>query len=329
MGRLEEREGASRRPSRVGGWSIESDAANFSVEPTGAEGGKRGVLAGTRVRHGRSDRADREGRAAVDFGGGSAFGEPQQHEARGTSARSCKLWRAKTASNEPTLERRPHPPGRRRSRPGPGAGSLKKGSKGRGPALARGLSEPSGWGDSAIHDRSRLIQCQGPSGTGRGSRSRNRAADSGVFVDLWLRMGSDERDLPADALLTDCRRMADRAKLLPVRWRSREGRAKDGWLRRSARALRDRSIEILDANARDGRGRPRSGPEPGGDRPASRSMTSGWRPSRRAWTRSRACPIHRRGDHIESAAQRARGLPDSRPAGRDLHDLREPAQRHR
>ncbi len=54
-----------------------------------------------------------------------------------------------------------------------------------------------------------------------------------------------------DALLTTCRGMADRAKAASKRLAVAPGSAKDGWLRRSARAIRSRSAEILGANAMD------------------------------------------------------------------------------
>jgi len=52
-------------------------------------------------------------------------------------------------------------------------------------------------------------------------------------------------------LLADCRAMADRAKAASRALALAPGSAKDGWLRRSARAIRARSAEILEANARD------------------------------------------------------------------------------
>ncbi len=55
----------------------------------------------------------------------------------------------------------------------------------------------------------------------------------------------------ADPLLTECRNMADRAKAASRGLAIAPGSAKDGWLRRSARAIRERSAEILEANARD------------------------------------------------------------------------------
>ena len=54
-----------------------------------------------------------------------------------------------------------------------------------------------------------------------------------------------------NALLTECRSMADRAKVASRGLAIAQGSAKDGWLRRSARAIRSRSAEILEANARD------------------------------------------------------------------------------
>jgi glutamate-5-semialdehyde dehydrogenase len=55
----------------------------------------------------------------------------------------------------------------------------------------------------------------------------------------------------ADELKTGCRAMADRARLASRRLAIAQGSAKDGWLRRSAQAIRSRSAEILEANARD------------------------------------------------------------------------------
>jgi glutamate-5-semialdehyde dehydrogenase len=55
----------------------------------------------------------------------------------------------------------------------------------------------------------------------------------------------------ADALLTECHAMADRAKIASRALAIAPGSAKNGWLRRSAQAIRQRSAEILEANARD------------------------------------------------------------------------------
>jgi glutamate-5-semialdehyde dehydrogenase len=66
----------------------------------------------------------------------------------------------------------------------------------------------------------------------------------------------------ADELLADCRGMADRAKLASRALAIARGSAKDGWLRRSARSLRDRSDEILEANARDSEAGPGLGLNP-------------------------------------------------------------------
>jgi glutamate-5-semialdehyde dehydrogenase len=54
-----------------------------------------------------------------------------------------------------------------------------------------------------------------------------------------------------DTLLEECRDMADRAKVASRALAIARGSAKDGWLRRSALAIRSRSGEILGANARD------------------------------------------------------------------------------
>ncbi len=55
----------------------------------------------------------------------------------------------------------------------------------------------------------------------------------------------------ADPLLTECRAMADRARIASRGLAIAPGSAKDGWLRRSAQAIRARASEILEANARD------------------------------------------------------------------------------
>jgi glutamate-5-semialdehyde dehydrogenase len=55
----------------------------------------------------------------------------------------------------------------------------------------------------------------------------------------------------ADELLIECRGMADRARLASRSLAVAKGAAKDGWLGRSARSIRDRAREILDANAVD------------------------------------------------------------------------------
>ncbi len=54
-----------------------------------------------------------------------------------------------------------------------------------------------------------------------------------------------------DDLRNQCQAMADRAKLASRRLALAPGSAKNGWLRRSAEAIRARSAEILEANARD------------------------------------------------------------------------------
>ncbi len=59
-------------------------------------------------------------------------------------------------------------------------------------------------------------------------------------------------DLAAtDDLLASCRRMADDAQAASRSLALAPGSAKDAWLRRSARAIRDRAGEILEANGRD------------------------------------------------------------------------------
>lgn len=52
-------------------------------------------------------------------------------------------------------------------------------------------------------------------------------------------------------LLSECQGMADRARIASRVLAIAPGSAKNGWLRRSAQAIRDRSSEILEANARD------------------------------------------------------------------------------
>jgi glutamate-5-semialdehyde dehydrogenase len=53
------------------------------------------------------------------------------------------------------------------------------------------------------------------------------------------------------SLLSECHVMADRAKLASRALAIAPGSAKNGWLRRSASAIRTRSAEILEANAKD------------------------------------------------------------------------------
>ncbi len=55
----------------------------------------------------------------------------------------------------------------------------------------------------------------------------------------------------SDELLTECRGMADRAKVASRALAVARGSAKDGWLRRSSRAILARAGEILEANALD------------------------------------------------------------------------------
>ncbi len=56
---------------------------------------------------------------------------------------------------------------------------------------------------------------------------------------------------PTNHLLDDCRDMANRARLASKTLALAPGSAKDGWLRRSAKAIRARAAEVLAANARD------------------------------------------------------------------------------
>ena len=55
----------------------------------------------------------------------------------------------------------------------------------------------------------------------------------------------------AEDLLAECRDLAERAKSAARELAIAPGGAKDRWLRRSAEAIRERSGEILEANARD------------------------------------------------------------------------------
>ncbi len=50
---------------------------------------------------------------------------------------------------------------------------------------------------------------------------------------------------------SECRAMADRAKAASRQLATATGGAKDGWLRASAKSLRERAAEVLEANARD------------------------------------------------------------------------------
>jgi glutamate-5-semialdehyde dehydrogenase len=59
------------------------------------------------------------------------------------------------------------------------------------------------------------------------------------------------QSLPTDPLITECRDLADRARLASRALGIARGSAKNDWLRRSARAIRLRSSEILEANALD------------------------------------------------------------------------------
>jgi glutamate-5-semialdehyde dehydrogenase len=59
------------------------------------------------------------------------------------------------------------------------------------------------------------------------------------------------RVIENDALYTECRLLADRARSAARALAVAPGAAKDAWLHRSAEALRARSGEILEANARD------------------------------------------------------------------------------
>ncbi|WP_422929817.1 glutamate-5-semialdehyde dehydrogenase [Singulisphaera sp. PoT] len=57
--------------------------------------------------------------------------------------------------------------------------------------------------------------------------------------------------LEANDLLTECRDLADRAKVASRAMAVAPGKAKNAWLTRSARALEERAAEILEANALD------------------------------------------------------------------------------
>jgi glutamate-5-semialdehyde dehydrogenase len=59
------------------------------------------------------------------------------------------------------------------------------------------------------------------------------------------------RDVTATDLMAECRALAERARAASRRLAVVRGDAKNEWLRRSAAALRDRSAELLEANARD------------------------------------------------------------------------------
>ncbi len=54
-----------------------------------------------------------------------------------------------------------------------------------------------------------------------------------------------------DQLLTECRTLADRAKAAARAMSIAPGKAKDAWLKQSARALVERADEIIEANAKD------------------------------------------------------------------------------
>ena len=78
---------------------------------------------------------------------------------------------------------------------------------------------------------------------GRRDQSLGRAVRS--EGDAMSRVGE------AEDLLTECRDLAERAKSAARELAIAPGGAKDRWLRRSAEAIRERSAEILEANARD------------------------------------------------------------------------------
>jgi glutamate-5-semialdehyde dehydrogenase len=63
----------------------------------------------------------------------------------------------------------------------------------------------------------------------------------------------------SDPLWTDCRKLADQARQASRSLAISRGEAKDGWLRRSASAIRERSREILEANAIDVEAGPEAG----------------------------------------------------------------------
>jgi glutamate-5-semialdehyde dehydrogenase len=66
----------------------------------------------------------------------------------------------------------------------------------------------------------------------------------------------------ADGLLTECQSMAQRARLASRTLAIARGPLKDGWLRQSARAIRSRSGEILEANSQDVEAGPALGLDP-------------------------------------------------------------------
>src|ERR1700753_1344914 len=57
--------------------------------------------------------------------------------------------------------------------------------------------------------------------------------------------------MTTDTLQTQCRQLAARAREASRRLAVAPGAAKNLWLRRSAKALRERSREVLEANAED------------------------------------------------------------------------------
>ncbi len=100
------------------------------------------------------------------------------------------------------------------------------------------------------------------------------------------------------------------------------GAAKNDWLLRSARSIRDRADEILAANARMSQ-QPPVRAQSRRDRPADPDPAAAR--SHRARLRDVAALPDPIGEVITSSrAQRPRGHPDARPARRHLHDLREP-----
>ena len=93
-----------------------------------------------------------------------------------------------------------------------------------------------------------------------------------------------------DPLLAECRMMADRAKRASRQLALAPGSAKDGWLRKSAAAIRSRSAEILEANARDVEAAPGFGLNPAAVDRLTLNPKRIEGMARAAWKRSPPCP---------------------------------------
>ena len=130
-------------------------------------------------------------------------------------------------------------------------------------------------------------------------------------------------------LETACRTLAVQARTAARRMALARGSAKNDWLARAAAALRARSAEILEANARDVAAAPGLGLNAAA---VDRLSLDARRIDELAGSllaSPRSARSHRRGRQRQPAAQWAGGQPGPRSAGRHLHDLREPAQRDR